>query len=186
MNLNVWTRRLHRWGAIGIALPVLIVIASGLLLQLKKQWSWIQPPERRGVGTSPTVTFDQILAVLRTVPEAGIRDWSDVDRIDVRPSRGMLKVRANNEWEVQLDAATAEVLQVAFRRSDLIESIHDGSFFHERAKLWIFLPAGVVLLGLWLTGMYLFGLPLVVRRRKRARRWITTEDTEDTETLRVR
>jgi hypothetical protein len=146
---------------------VLIVIATGVLLQLKKNWTWVQPPERRGSSTAPTASFEEILAALRTVPEAEVTTWADVNRLDVRPSRGMIKVRAMNEWEVQLDATSAAVLQVAFRRSDIIESIHDGSFFHDRAKLWIFLPSGLILLGLWITGIYLFFLPVLARARKR-------------------
>ena len=39
-NLNWWTRKLHRWGALLTALPLLIVIVSGLLLQVKKQIPW--------------------------------------------------------------------------------------------------------------------------------------------------
>jgi hypothetical protein len=69
---------------------------------------------------------------------------------------------------VQVDLQTGEVLQVAYRRSDLIESLHDGSWFHDRAKLWVFLPVAVVVLGLWGTGIYLFFLPYAVRRSRRA------------------
>jgi hypothetical protein len=47
-------------------------------------------------------------------------------------------------------------------------SIHDGSWFHESAKLWLFLPVGCTLLLLWLTGIYLFFLPIFVRRRQKA------------------
>ena len=52
-------------------------------------------------------------------------------------------------WEVQLNADTGEVLHTAIRRSDVIESIHDGSWFHESFKLWVFLPAGIILAILW-------------------------------------
>lgn len=96
--------------------------------------------------------------------------WDDVDRLDVRPSKGVVKVRARSGWEVQVDAKTGEVLQAAVRRSDLIESLHDGSFFHEKVKLWIFLPAGLILAGLWGTGIYLFFLPLWKRRTGRVRK----------------
>jgi hypothetical protein len=79
----------------------------------------------------------------------------------------MLKVRAENSWEIQIDANTGAVLQVAYRRSDLIESIHDGSFFGDYAKLWLFLPSALVLIGLWVTGMVLFLRPRLVNARKR-------------------
>jgi hypothetical protein len=122
------------------------------------------------VGKEPTVSFHQVLEACRSVPEAGVRGWEDVYRMDIRPARGMLKVTANNNWEIQLDTRTGEVLQVAYRRSDVIEAIHDGSWFHDWAKLGIFLPAGLTLFLLWCTGMYLFWLPIVVRRRSRAAR----------------
>jgi uncharacterized iron-regulated membrane protein len=162
-------RRIHYWLAIGVALPALVIFATGVLLQVKKQLTWVQPKEFRGSGTAPALSLPQVLEVARTVPEAGIRDWGDIDRVDVRPSRGMLKVTSRTRWEIQIDTSTGAVLQSAYRRSDLIESIHDGSFFHPWAKLGLFLPAGIVLFLMLVSGMYLFWLPVWVRaRRKRA------------------
>ena len=166
MNLKVLNRKVHYWASLFVAVPAAIVIGSGLLLQLKKQSSWIQPPTATGTSSEPTVSFDQILAAASAATEAGITSWDDIDRLDVRPAKGVAKVRAKNRWEVQVNTATAEVLQVQYRRSDLIESIHDGSFFHPLAKMWIFLPAGIVLFIMWLTGIYLFLLPRLARRRR--------------------
>ena len=120
---------------------------------------------RPGVLTKSTVP--RAAAACRGVPQAQVKDWGDISRLDVRPSRGLIKVTAKNNWEIQVDAGTGQVLQAAYRRSDLIEALHDGSGFHEAAKLWVFLPAGATLLVLWLTGIYLFWLPIGVRRRKR-------------------
>ena len=168
VRLQVWGRRLHYWLAIGVALPALAIFGTGILLQLKKQVAWVQPPEQRGASSAPALSLEQVLAICRGVPEAQVRDWSDIRRIDVRPDKGILKVWTRNSWEVQLDTATGAVLQVAYRRSDLIESIHDGSWFHPAVKLWLFLPAGIVLLVMWLSGMYLFWLPISVKLRRRA------------------
>jgi hypothetical protein len=55
---------------------------------------------------------------------------------------------------------------VAFRRSDLIESIHDGSYFNEHFKLWVFLPAGIVLAMLVITGINLLILSYIARRKR--------------------
>ena len=161
-------RRLHRVGALISALPVLVVVVSGLFLQLKKEWAFVQPPTVPGSTVGVQVDWDTILASAASVEQAEIVTWDDVDRLDVRPGKGMLKVRAKSRWEVQIDATTGEVLQASFRRSDLIESIHDGSFFAAGAKLWVFLPAAVILLGLWISGVYLWLLPHLVRRRRRA------------------
>lgn len=168
--VNKWSRKLHRWGAVIASIPILIVFGSGIFLQLKKDWDWVQPPTARGVGGAPSISFEQILHAAASVPHAGISSWEHVDRLDVRPDKGVVKVRGISRWEVQVDTATAEVVQVAFRRSDLIESIHDGSWFHDKVKLWIFLPSGVVLLALWLSGMYLWVLPIWAKRSGRRRR----------------
>ena len=166
MKFSVLNRKVHRWVAVAVALPVVIILCTGILLQLKKAFPWVQPPEQRGGGSEPMLSFDQILRACQRAPEAEVRTWDDINRLDVRPSKGMLKVWCMNNWEVQLDIETGDVLQVAYRRSDLIEAIHDGSWFHDAAKYWVFLPSGACLLGLWCTGMYLFVLPYWVKWRR--------------------
>jgi len=170
MSWNRFNRQLHAWGAILSAVPVLVIIVSGMTLQLKKEFAWIQPPSQRGQGEAPGIPFSTILEQARAVPEAGIQEWTDIERIDIRPGHAIIKVQAKNHWEIQLDQGTGEILQVAYRRSDLIESMHDGSFFHERAKYWVFLPAAGLLLVLWLTGIWLFVAPRLNRRRRRTER----------------
>ena len=152
-----------------IAVPLLIVIVTGILLQVKKEFAWIQPPTQRGQGTTPTVSFASLLTTAQSIPEANVQSWSDIDRVEVQPDKGIAKIRTKKRWEIQVDVETGEVLQVAYRRSDLIESLHDGSWFHDRAKLWLFLPAAVVLLSLWVTGLYLFVYPNWVRWRRKRR-----------------
>ncbi len=160
-------RKIHYWSAIICAVPVLIVILTGILLLLKKESAWIQPPAKNGSKGEPTLEFSQIFSLSAAVPQAQIRTWDDITRLDIRPDKGLVKVHAVNHWEIQIDHRSGEVLQVAYRRSDLIESLHDGSFFHEYIKLWVFLPSAVVLLILWMTGIYLFAKPLLVKWSRR-------------------
>jgi uncharacterized iron-regulated membrane protein len=164
--INKWTRKLHRWGALAVVLPFALVLATGLLLQVKKQWAWVQPPTMRSDEPAVSVDLDALLDAARSVPEAGIETWADVDRIDVRPGRGIAKVRATSRWEVQVDTHTGAVLAAAYRRSDLIESLHDGSFFGDGVKLGVFLPAGLVVAGLTATGVWLWWMPHGARRRR--------------------
>ena len=165
-NPRVLSRKAHRWGAITVAAPFVVVIATGILLQLKKEWSWVQPTEQRGAGTVPVVGLERVLAVAQSVPEAGIRTWADIDRVDLRPAKGIMKITSQSQWEIQVDSETGAVLHSAYRRSDWLESLHDGSWFHPQAKLWVFLPAGVIVFILWLTGIYLWLLPIQTRRRR--------------------
>lgn len=167
-NINKWSRKTHYWGSIIIILPVLIIIISGILLQLKKDVEWIQPSTKKGqVQNNPTISFDEILNTVKTIDEVNIESWADIDRLDVRIEKGVVKVRGKNRWEVQIDTETKQVLQVAYRRSDLIEQLHDGSWFNEKVKLYIFLPSGIILFILWITGLYMFILPYTIKLRKK-------------------
>jgi uncharacterized iron-regulated membrane protein len=168
-RVNKASRRAHRWAAVAAAAPIAIVIATGLLLQIKKPVDWIQPPTMRGTGGAITLTLDGVLDAARALPELDVRHWDDIDRLDVRPAHGIVKVRAVNRWEAQLDLATGEPLHVAYRRSDLIERLHTGAFFGDAARYLVFLPAGVLLLAMWVTGVYLWALPVVMRRRSHVR-----------------
>ena len=166
---HILLRRVHYWASLPIALPLLLVIATGLLLQFKKSLPWVQPPEQRAESTEPALGLPQILEAAAGVEAAAIDAWNDVYRVEYRPGRNLVKVVSNNRTEIQIDAATGAILQVAPRRSDLIESLHDGSFFGDIAKTWLFTPAAIVLLGLLLTGVYLFFVPILAKRRRRRR-----------------
>jgi len=163
-------------------LPVLIVLVTGIILQLKKQSDWIQPPTIKGESKlsdvpGSTLTLEQILAIASTAEDAAIETWNEIDRLDIRPSKGIVKVRAESGYEVQIDLHTGEIVQVAYRRSDLIESIHDGSFFAgDLTKLYVFLPSGVILLCLWTTGVYLWLIPILAKRSGQKRRAANTTD----------
>lgn len=170
MNLKRLLRQIHYWLSLAVFLPAGIMFVAGGFLMLKKEIEWIQPSTERGIVSEqiPAATFEQMLASARLHPEAGISHWKDIDRIDLRVDKGIAKLRAHSGWEVQVDTRTAEVLKVAYRRSDLIESIHDGSFFSDEVKLYLFLPAGILLIVMWGTGIYLFLLPRMRKRKKRA------------------
>jgi len=171
MSFNVLNRKIHYWIGFGAALPMLVMIASGLLLQGKKQWTWVQPAEQRGTGTLPVISLDDVLTSLKSVPGMNVQGWDDVNRIDVRPGRGVAKAWLMNGYEVQVDLGTGRVMQTAYRRSDLIESIHDGSFFAgDWTKLGIFLPSGIVVLLLWLSGMWMWWVPFAGKRRAQTRK----------------
>lgn len=162
-------RKIHRWGAILVALPFLIVLITGLILQVKKEFSWIQPPSQKGSVSyqTPDIGFQKILDISSSDQQAGITSWEDIDRLDVRPDDGIVKVRSVEGWELQIDLGTGETLSSIKRRAELIESIHDGSWFHDQAKLWIFLPSAIVVTILWITGIYLFFLPYFAKRQNR-------------------
>ncbi len=171
MKPQILFRKIHHWGSLVIMVQMGLIIGAGLLLMLKKEISWIQPPTAKGVerDAAPPMTIDALFAVARSVPELQVNSWAELARVDVKPGKGIVKFVAENNWEAQIDTHTGEVLKVAFRRSDIIEALHDGSFFADWVKLYIFFPSGIMLFALWLTGIYLFALPHW-KRWQRARR----------------
>lgn len=168
INLKRFLRQVHYWLSLAIIIPAGIIFFAGTLLMVKKDFAWIQPPTSRGVLADqlPAITFEDMLTASRLQDTAQIMTWSDIDRIDLRPGKGLAKIRAKSGWEVQVDTQTGDVLNVAYRRSDLIESIHDGSFFSKGVKRFIFLPTALLLIVMWGTGIYLFLLPRFRKRRK--------------------
>ena len=173
--MNRVVRQIHYWGTLLVAIPLLVVAATGVLLQVKKQWSWVQPIEQKGDRSfgdvdGSIVNFDTMLERMRACQLARVENWDDVQRIDIRPSKGIAKITTKKGWEIQMNMADGRVLQEAIRRSDWIESMHDGSFFGgDVIKLGLFLPAGLVLLLMWATGLWLFWLPIGVKRRRAKR-----------------
>ena len=169
MKTQTLLRKIHHWGSVLIMLQMGLVIGAGLLLILKKEIDWVQPATAKGVARAdvPVKTMDELFRAAKSVEELELTEWSELTRVDFKPGKGVVKFVAPNNWEAQIDTATGEVLQVAFRRSDIIEALHDGSFFADWVKLYVFFPSGLVLLVLWATGIYLFFLPHLKRATKK-------------------
>jgi len=173
MKIGKLLRDIHHWASPIAMLPLGIMIVAGLFLMLKKDVDWIQPPTQRSaiaVDGAPDTTLAELYAAAAAIPELEIGDWSEFDRIDIRSDRGIAKFIAPNRWEAQIDLVSLEVLSLEYRRSDLFEQIHDGSFFADWVKTFIFLPVGVILLVLWGTGIWLFFEPYYKRWQRSRRR----------------
>ena len=168
MHVNVLNRKVHYWASAIVAGPLLIIACTGSILQLKKHWTWVQPPETRGSATNkPALELSGILEALKAEPSLHVTSWEQVNRLDVRLERGIVKAWLKSNWEAQIDLGTGKILQIHYRRSDWIESIHDGSIFGDTVKLGLFFPAAIGLVLLWLGGVWMFLYPFLGRRRVR-------------------
>ena len=97
----------------------------------------------------------------------------EVDRIDIRPDKGIAKVTFKNHFkEVQVDGFSGEILSVDIRHSDWIEKVHDGSIIDfytsgdEGAKLTYSTLVSLGLILLAISGFYLWYYPKLIRRLK--------------------
>jgi hypothetical protein len=101
------------------------------------------------------------------------QDFSaEVDRIDIRKDKGIVKFNYLNHFsEIQLDGATGKVLSVNHRRSDFIEKIHDGSIIDfylkttdGQIKLFYTSLMGLGLIVFTITGFWLWYGPKRMRK----------------------
>ena len=97
----------------------MLIFTTGVLLQFKKQSNWIQPNIEITSTNKPTM-LSSYLEAAKSVPEAEIKSWDDISRIDIRPEKGIAKIRSKNHWEIQIDSKTAEIFSVNYRLSDII------------------------------------------------------------------
>ncbi len=165
----IW--KLHKWVGIVSALLLINVSVTGLLLLEKKRFAWLQPPTQTGAsGTAADfITIQQVLNSVAQIRHPDFPDMAAIDRIDFRPDKRVFKVRSQHHHaEIQVDAIDGRILSVATRRSDLIESLHDGS----RIGPWMhgtLMPlAAVANFLLVITGLYLWLKRSWPRRRVNA------------------
>jgi uncharacterized iron-regulated membrane protein len=161
MKTQALFRKVHHWGSMIIAVPLVIMIGAGILLMLKKEVEWIQPSSISGTERQliPMVSMQDLFSAAKSVEQAEFTVWGELERADLKPGKGIIKFVSATQWEVQVDTASAKVV--------IIESIHDGSYFADWMKLWLFLPVGLILFVLWLTGVYLFVLTEYKKAKQR-------------------
>lgn len=174
-------RKLHRKIAIALFLFFFCIAVTGLLLGWKKNTGGLLlAPTQKGVSADiqTWLSFDSLhtmaIQVLRdsVSPELS----TAIDRIDARPSKGVVKfVFADHYWGIQLDATTGALLQIERRNSDFIEDLHDGSLFDdllgtgdEQIKLVYTTIMGSSLILLTITGFWLWYGPKLIRRSRRS------------------
>lgn len=157
----------HRRAAMIATLPLLITIVTGLLLMVRGDFDWIQPKAVPGAHplTTPAIGHEQVLQKLRELPQTGVKEWKDVASVIFSPGKGIYQIRLKSNYEVQLDASDARLLKIQYRTSSLLTDLHQGTFFHPLASKWIFLPSGLLLLLLWLSGVYMYVFAKIRRRK---------------------
>ena len=146
------------------------------MLALKKDVALLQPPTNSGVSNilsdwRPIAELSEIATIYlhEQIPNS---KHISVDKIDVRPSKGMAKVIFDDDsWEVQIDGVSGTILSIGKRHSDWIEKLHDGSIISDGFKLVSMNVLGFGALILIFTGGWLYFGPAIYRRRRRANRY---------------
>jgi uncharacterized iron-regulated membrane protein len=158
---------------LGLSIALFLIISSitGILLALKKDFDILQPPTQKG-ESKELATWKPVSELADLAQKAFIEAYPDqtdnsVDRMDVRPSKGIAKVLfENGYWEVQIDGTSGKILSISRRHSDWIEHLHDGSIISDWFKLVSMNYLGLGALFLIGTGIWLWYGPKKVRQIK--------------------
>jgi uncharacterized iron-regulated membrane protein len=175
-----WFRTWHQ--QIGLVLLIFFVVMAltGILLAWKKHsFGLMQPSGLKGQSKdlADWMPVADLLAIAQAefVKQHGADAPASLERIDIRLHKGLVKfVFEDRIWGIELDGATGEILHSGRRYSDLIEKIHDGSVLalllpdgDDYAKRMYSTLTGLGLLGLTLSGFWLWYGPKRIRERKR-------------------
>ncbi|AHM63342.1 PepSY-associated TM helix domain protein [Flammeovirgaceae bacterium 311] len=172
-------RSLHKWVAIPLLLFMLLIGVTGLLLGWKKQVALLPPTQSTTASlTAGWISLDSLQQIARNYAESSLGKSPEIDRIDIRPGKGVAKVRfANHFTEIQVDGKTGAVLSVSHRTSDLIEMIHDGSIVEylagtgtDAVKLLYTSLVSIGLILLSVSGFWLWFNPKRIRKLKTSAR----------------
>ena len=160
-------RVLHRiCGLIG-AIFLIVISITGFLLALKGQFSAIKVPTQKGTQIASNQEILPPVAVLEVVFALGISELAkpqQIDRLELHLSKNIYKITSNEGYhEIQLDAATGKVLSIGKRNDQLLEDIHDLSFFNPAFRIWVLPVIATLLFALGTTGLYIYFNPIVRR-----------------------
>ena len=172
-------RKVHRYMGIFLFMAFLLMAITGSLLGWKKNSAgYLLPETMQGTSTNLASwhSVDQLkrTAQQTVIDSLGAETDTLIDRIDIRPDKGILKFTFQKHYgEVQLDGATGKVLSVGQRRSDFLESVHDGSILDRITgnttgliKLFYTSLMGTALMLFSVTGFWLWYGPKRMKRKK--------------------
>jgi len=164
-------RGLHRWLGIIGALFLATIAITGFLLATKDSLGWVKPATKSGeplTALSGVVSLDQAAKSAFALGIAELQSFQDIERMDYRPEKNVFKIVSLKGYhEVQVCGATGKVLNVAKRVDQLTEDIHDLSWVAGWMHLYWLPVVSILLLGLSMSGLVVYGVPYIRRLRYR-------------------
>jgi hypothetical protein len=157
----------HLWLGVLFTAALLVISATGIMLNHK-----------RGLGLMPDVEHEPTAPFAGALPLDSLASTAlvavgrapgtlrEIDRMDVRPRNGFVKVRMRDasSTEVTVDVATGRVLHIGPRGDAFLEKLHSGEAFGDR---WVLLSdaAAIALVLTIITGYWLWLFPKVRQTR---------------------
>jgi hypothetical protein len=165
----------HLWLGVLATVALIAISITGILLNHKRGLGLM--PEVAHEPTGPfaeSISLDRLAyAALEAAPEQSRGDWKAgdpvdialIDRMDVRPRDGLVKVRLRDEasMEMTVDLGTGKVVHVGRRGDVFLEKLHSGEAFGGQPFVLLSDIAAVALILTLLTGYWLWLVPKLSR-----------------------
>jgi uncharacterized iron-regulated membrane protein len=145
MKWRTW----HAWVGLVAALPLLVIVVTGLVLQLRNQFEAIQPKTvtMKLEEGKPLLSMEEV--IVKFPP-------GKVEQIIYRPSKGNYSIRIKGGDEIQMNPQTGEVIKDLPRRAGLLIDIHQGSWLGPFGQYVLHFGAGLSLVFLLISGVLIF------------------------------
>ena len=171
-------RKLHKWLAVPLFLLMFLIGVTGFFLGWKKQTSLL-PRTQKGsnMEMQSWLSLAELTSIAQHFAADSLHKSTAIDRIDVRPQKGVAKVIFENHFnELQIDLATGEIVSSRLKTSDIIEKLHDGSIVdyfiridQDPFKLAYTTSASIGLILLSVSGFWMWYNPKRIRKLKKDR-----------------
>lgn len=166
---------IHLWLGVLSTIALIAISITGILLNHK-----------RGLGLMPDVPHDPTgefatslpierlaYAALVAAPQSAKGDWKEgdavdislIDRMDVRPRNGFVKVRLRDKasMEMTVDLNTGQVIHTGRRGDVFLEKLHSGEIFGGLRFVILSDIAAIALVLTLITGYWLWLVPKISR-----------------------
>jgi uncharacterized iron-regulated membrane protein len=178
--LLVKFRKWHSWGGMFLSVFILLVAVTGILLNHKDLIFHKGRNEKMPQGLLRSTTdFASVPVSFANALELARTHYGDVplEKIELKDQHGKLiyKVAKGDGEEIVIDAKTGEMTSKYGMRltaggnnslnwAKIVDDLHTGKIFGSVGKLTIDATSGVIIL-LTLSGIYLWGVPLLRKRK---------------------
>ena len=150
----------HLWVGVVFTVALLSISITGILLNHKRGLGLM--PD---VSNTPTALFTNAMPLAELALKARAAGGpvvgnTEMDRMDVRPGEGLVKVRFTDpaSTEITLDIYSGKTLHIGRRGDVFLERLHTGETFGKR---WVLLSdaAAIALVLLLISGYWLWLVP---------------------------
>lgn len=142
-------RKTHRYVALGATLPLILVALSGVMLQVRNQFEWIQPSP----VSAEMLSGEALLPFEKIISDHG---QENVDQIIYRPTKKNMAVRLKDGTEVQIHPQTGAVLKTAVRRTNFLIDLHQGTWMGKIGQYGIYFPTALAFCFLIVSGIVIY------------------------------